>query len=155
MLEGYKVLVTVGTTAFNSLIMYLDEHFWFSDALFQIGPSTYLPKRHTYIRYQTNLEKLYENYDIIISHAGAGTVYSCLEKGKKLIVAPNFERIDSHQSELAGFLQQNNYALVVNELNEFNDTLQKVQRFTPNLYVKEPFFGGEILKTLIDSEMKR
>jgi len=154
MLEGYKVLVTVGTTAFDSMIEYLDVNFDFNNAIFQIGPGTYFPTKHPFIKFQRNLENDYVNFDIIITHAGAGTVYACLERKKKLIVVPNLERVDSHQLELAIFLRKYNYALIVEEFRDFGKSFDEIMDFAPSTYIRDPFVGASIIADLIKRELK-
>jgi len=153
MQEDYKVLVTVGTTSFDGLISYLDIQSLNGFLLtMQIGPGHYLPKNHKYFRFDYSLPDHYSEYDVIITHAGAGTVFSCLERGLKLIVVPNLERLDPHQLELSNYLEKKNYALVAKELTQVQKLLEIVHDFQPTTYKSKKFFKvSEIRSFLINA----
>ena len=53
------------------------------------------------------------NADLIISHAGAGTVMECLRKSKRLVVVINTLLMDNHQQELATAMSDRGYLLMV------------------------------------------
>lgn len=145
MLEDCKILVTVGTTAFDGLIEFLDTTYKWPNAIFQIGPGRYIPTRHKYSRFINNLESEYEKYDLILCHAGAGTIYNCLERGLKIVVVPNLERKDPHQIEIANYLKRKNYALVAKSFRDFDSVLQKVANYQPEPYSKDVFNAREFI----------
>ncbi len=148
-----KIFVTVGTTAFNSLIQTIDERFDLCDyqIVFQIANGSYKPKNFTSFKFITDIEEYYLDADIIITHAGAGSVYRLLELNKKVIVVPNKDRVDSHQEELAHYIEINNYGLVCWDVDNIRKMVNKVTEFDPILYVKEEFFGGNMLKNIINN----
>lgn len=47
--------------------------------------------------------------DLVISHAGSGSILDALRMTKKLIVVPNEELMDNHQKELARELERQGY----------------------------------------------
>jgi beta-1,4-N-acetylglucosaminyltransferase len=145
MWEDYKILVTVGTTAFDSLIRYLDTKYYWPNALYQIGPGSYIPKKHKYYRFIDNIENEYDKYDVVLCHAGAGTIYNCLERGIKLIVVPNLERRDKHQIEISDYLRKNNYALVVENFVDLESVLQQVMNYKSNPYIRETFIARDFI----------
>jgi beta-1,4-N-acetylglucosaminyltransferase len=114
-----KVLVSVGTTAFDLLVGLMDTILFKGnyDVRFQIGPGIVIPRNFEYFRFSSMFSELVDESDLIITHAGAGNVYSMLERRKKLVVVPNIQRKDQHQLELARFLENQNYAktLYLNE----------------------------------------
>lgn len=105
-----KILVTLGTTSFDGLLKALDQEYKGVDIRFQIGSSGFIPKCGKTTKFIENIKEAYKSYDIIITHAGAGSVYHMLENNLRCIVVPNCERSDKHQVELAHFVKQNNYA---------------------------------------------
>lgn len=50
-----------------------------------------------------------QSADLVISHAGAGSILEALEKRKNLIVVINNRLMDNHQVELAKQLHKNEY----------------------------------------------
>lgn len=142
-----NVLVTVGTTTFDSLIKALDKPTDEVEIFFQIANGAYLPVHHPYQKFVPDLSSKYSNYDLIVTHAGAGSIYTMLDMNLKFVVVPNLERSDKHQLELSKFVEINNYAktYLVENLTAISimDVLQAVQvsQFVP--YQKELFFKGK------------
>jgi UDP-N-acetylglucosamine transferase subunit ALG13 len=93
-----KVFVAAGTGSFDALIREADAlpH----DVVCQIGGGTYAPKRQQWFRTCPSLEPWYDWADIIVTHAGAGTMLEALAHGKTVIAVPNLQRTDAHQHEL-------------------------------------------------------
>ncbi|PPQ72092.1 hypothetical protein CVT24_008379 [Panaeolus cyanescens] len=60
-------------------------------------------------QYKSSLEKCYKEADLVISHAGSGTIVDVLRMGKVMIVVPNDTLADNHQEELASALQEMKY----------------------------------------------
>lgn len=136
-----KVLVTVGTTRFDLLVKYADmltgsEY----DVLVQTSDTEYVCGFVRCRSYIENIEKFYKNADVVVTHAGAGSVYKLLEMGKKIIVVPNLERIDKHQYDLARYVCDNGYALVLWDVSKLETALKDVRCFSPKKYSPDPFF---------------
>lgn len=148
-----NIFVTVGTTEFDELIKLVDNvamNLSGFTIVAQVSSSAvYKPKNISYFEFSNEFENYIENADIIISHAGAGSIYSMLEKGKKLIVVPNLSRIDKHQSELANYVQQNNFSLVCKSLDELEDSILSISEISFNKYEKVDFFGLNIIRNLL------
>lgn len=106
-----KVLATVGTGRFEALVKALDER---HDPRLLIqhgaGPAPHLNAGLTYFH---SLDGWLDDFDLVISHAGAGTVYALLERGQPFCVVPNLDRTDDHQSDIANYLRGNALAPVV------------------------------------------
>ena len=62
-------------------------------------------------RYKKSIRDDILNADLIISHAGAGSVMESLEANKKLIVVINEMLMDNHQLELAVKMNDEGYSL--------------------------------------------
>ena len=67
--------------------------------LFQIADGEYIPKNHDYHRYTKNFGELIDRADFVIAHSGVGGLFESLQRGKKVICAPNMEQSDKHQIE--------------------------------------------------------
>ncbi|NHE55634.1 PssE/Cps14G family polysaccharide biosynthesis glycosyltransferase [Cyclobacterium plantarum] len=124
-----KILVTVGTTRFDSLIKYLDELILPSDMAFtfQIADGAYKPVNHPFFSFSKKIDQYYQSSDVIICHAGAGTIYKLLELRKRIIIVPNTERTDNHQLDIAAFMGNNGYALTVIDFDELFNALQQIK----------------------------
>lgn len=121
------VLVTVGSTLFQDLTNAVLERetldilsdLGFTLVMVQYGsavmprtiqaPHGMTVKTEAYIK---DLEALFATVDLIISHAGSGSILSGLRAGKKMVVVPNTSLMDNHQEELANVLHRENYLLV-------------------------------------------
>lgn len=146
-----KYLVTVGTTTFDTLIKFLDCECREYEFVFQIANGTYQPKNNCYFRFSPTMWEDYNGY-AVITHAGAGSVYSLLEKGEKFIAIANTERTDKHQLDLCGYLASNNLALVGQDFGHLKSLLEvrALEQYTPIPYEKEDFFLGDYINKLIE-----
>lgn len=98
------IFVTVGTQGqFNRLIRAVDE--WAglkgrTDVFAQTGQSDYRPK---YIGAKAFIDadefrKNVEAADVVISHAGMGTIITALELGKQIVVMPRRAELGEHRN---------------------------------------------------------
>lgn len=104
------IFVTVGTDEhdFSRLIKEVDKIApkIDDDFIVQLGYTKYEPENCDFFHF-TSLEKIEElnkKSDIIITHAGAGSIIKALKRGKKPIVVPRRkkynEHINDHQLDL-------------------------------------------------------
>lgn len=136
-----SVLVTVGTTRFDSLIKYIDEAFAESPITFtfQIADGKYEPVNFPFFTFSDDIEKYYRESDLVICHAGAGTIYKLLEIKKKIIIVPNTERRDNHQLDIAAYMEANGYALTVTDFSLLKDTIEKIPHIKLTPFEKHDF----------------
>ncbi|WP_269266781.1 PssE/Cps14G family polysaccharide biosynthesis glycosyltransferase [Vibrio cholerae] len=150
-----KVFVTVGTTSFDGLIQSIDEisnKFNRYDFIFQIAEGQYIPRNGTYFKFVDEIDMLYLSSDVVITHAGAGSIYRLLELNKKVIVVPNLVRVDKHQSDIADYMSENGHVLLLSNLEHSFEVLSSIDSFTPVPYVKEAFFvKNEIINFIRES----
>lgn len=81
------------------------------------------------------LQEALDSADVVITHAGVGSVLGALRAGKHPIVVPRCSRlgehIDDHQVELAGMLRQRGLASIVEPTDHLRDVLpMALQRTT-------------------------
>lgn len=145
-----NVFVTVGTTPFDSLIRYIDVSGMDGiSVVMQIATGKYIPKNTKFFTFTEQIEKYYDEADIVITHAGAGSVYGLLEKNKKIIVFPNMDRMDTHQLEIANFIYTNNLGLIGSTSKLLKDQIMKINNSTYSTYEKDDFFAGKYLKRFL------
>ncbi|KAJ2700585.1 hypothetical protein FB645_004947 [Coemansia sp. IMI 203386] len=125
------VYVTVGSTGFDALVSAVcSEEFFrtladrgFHRLIVQYGSSSEafdLPKTVSGqygvsvegFSYTRMPQQYVEQADLIICHAGTGSILEALHAGKPAIVVPNHELMDSHQSEISLELAAAEYLLV-------------------------------------------
>jgi beta-1,4-N-acetylglucosaminyltransferase len=123
------VLVTVGSTLFEDLTNAVLEPAFirsllalgYTRSIVQYGSATLPSQTQTLDTpgisvelkpYISDIEETISQSDLIISHAGAGSIMSGLRKGKKMVVVPNTKLMDNHQVELAEVLQREGYLLM-------------------------------------------
>jgi UDP-N-acetylglucosamine transferase subunit ALG13 len=135
------VFVTVGTFKFDLLIKSLD--YLKIDGVnffFQIGSGDYIPINNPYVRYTNEYNKLVNNYDFFITHAGAGNIYHLLELNKRILIFPNLNRVDNHQLDIANYVEKNNLGIIEKNIHNLQDSLMRLLNFQAKKYVKKDFF---------------
>ncbi|KAG7379751.1 N-acetylglucosaminyldiphosphodolichol N-acetylglucosaminyltransferase catalytic subunit alg13 [Phytophthora pseudosyringae] len=110
-----RAFVTVGTTKFDALVAALDTDAClsalvargFTSLRMQIGHGEHLPRAAfpglelSFYRHDPQYKGDVARADLVISHAGAGSVMDGLALQKKLVVVVNTALMDNHQAELA------------------------------------------------------
>ncbi|WP_299093711.1 PssE/Cps14G family polysaccharide biosynthesis glycosyltransferase [uncultured Metabacillus sp.] len=156
-----KVLVTIGsmvekkfTRLFNIIDELCEENILNGNLVVaQIGFDAYKPKNFKAFDMIADEEfkKLIDESDLIISHAGTGTVTSCLKKGKKVIIFPRMaqydEHYDDHQLELAEVFTRNKNVLCAKNKKELVKCIQELDSFVPSKFVSN---NSKMNKLVID-----
>lgn len=147
-----KILATVGTTAFDEMIQAVDEMIDPAyKCIFQIANGSYLPVNGSWFRFSHD-DPMYEWADIVITHAGAGSVFTLLEMGKKMLVVPNLKRRDPHQQELAEYVEREKFSQVCWDVTGIKDCVNLALEFIPKPYTTRKFFlSQELSKKIQDS----
>lgn len=148
-----KIFVTVGTTPFDRLIVAIDQikkkqH----EIIIQTANSKVEINNHQHFKWVDNINYYFNWADIVICHAGAGTVYTLLEMKKPIIVAPNFDRTDKHQKEISNYIKNNNYGFVCYDLRQLDKQIELIENKKFSLYKKESFF---VKQNIIDFIRKK
>ncbi|KAG7400109.1 N-acetylglucosaminyldiphosphodolichol N-acetylglucosaminyltransferase catalytic subunit alg13 [Phytophthora boehmeriae] len=120
-----RAFVTVGTTKFEALIETLDTDAClsalvargFTSLRLQIGHGQHVPRASfpglelSYYRHDPQYKQDVKKAELIISHAGAGSIMDALALKKTLIVVVNTQLMDNHQTELAEAMAEQKYCL--------------------------------------------
>jgi len=85
------------------------------------------------------MKECIRNSDIIVTHAGIGTITQCLESGKKIIVVPRKrelgEHVDNHQIEIANVFRDKNLITVANSQQEIQTIIEHMDSIHLQNYV--------------------
>ncbi len=134
------IFVTVGTQGpFDRLIRAVDE--WAgvrgrSDIFAQIGPSDFRPRhiRSAPFVGADEFKKHVEVANLIIAHAGMGSIIVALELGKRIVVMPRRadlgEHRNDHQIATARRLSENGRILSAMDRQELHERLDDLQNPT-------------------------
>jgi UDP-N-acetyl-D-mannosaminouronate:lipid I N-acetyl-D-mannosaminouronosyltransferase len=149
-----KIFVTVGNTRYNSLIKAIDEQLLNDEfnITMQIADGEFAPKHHEYFCYSDNIEQYFNDADIVITHAGAGTVFHLLEDNKKMLVIPNYDRIDSHQLDLTSYLDKNDFANVCYDISNIKHCVLDAFSTEHAKYENDLFSGYSLIDELINKD---
>ena len=101
------------------------------------------------------LEKLVEKSDLIITHAGIGSIEMALEKNKKVIAVPRLkkygEHVNDHQKDIEEKFSENGWIIGIKDVAELENAIKKSKNFIPVRYdVKHKSKIINIIKTFID-----
>ena len=136
----------------NEVAVLADEY----DIIVQGGHNNYQSDKMTLLNFisPNNLQQLYEQAEVVITHAGAGSMIQSLKNQKKTLAVPRLskygEHVNDHQLELSKKLEELGYLLVYNDGDNFRDMFEKTKQFTPKPYKLQ----GQIL-SLIDEELEK
>ena len=139
------IFVTVGTQKFqmDRLIKAIDELASCSEEkiFVQTGHSGYIPMHcecSSFLDRNEMSEKV-DQCELLICHAGVGSILLGLKKGKKVVVVPRLERfgehVDDHQVEIAESFANAGYIKVVKEISSLADVLRECVSWKPLVFV--------------------
>ena len=132
------IFITLGTQKFqfNRLLIMIDElieeEVITDTVVAQIGYSSYIPKNYQSFEFKSESEinKLMEKANILITHSGIGSITTALRLQKKVIVVPRLkkykEHVDDHQLEIANAYQEKGFIAVAQNKNELANTLKEI-----------------------------
>jgi len=132
------IFVTVGThyQGFERLIKKMDEiaEKMDDEVIMQIGYTKYEPKDAKWFRFlerEEDILELYKKADVIVAHAGAGTLLMALFFGKPIVVVPRLkkfgEHVDDQQLELAEALENMGKVIAVYDIEKLEDAIRKAK----------------------------
>ncbi|KDN51789.1 hypothetical protein RSAG8_00337, partial [Rhizoctonia solani AG-8 WAC10335] len=100
-------------------------------------------------RFSPELGKCFQEADLVISHAGSGTILEVLRLPKPLIVVPNETLLDNHQVELADALSELGHLLSATPR-----TLAKtIATYDETALIEFPQFDSSKFSAIMDEEM--
>lgn len=80
-------------------------------------------------------EQLIEEADLIICHAGVGTILTALKKNKKIIAAARLkkygEHVNDHQLQILDNFNKSGYILALDDFDKLDLLIEQSKNFTP------------------------
>lgn len=133
------ILVTVGThdDSFRRLLEAVDRYAAQTDEriVMQCGHSEYEPTNtewFTFIESEDEFLALFEEADLVIGHAGAGTILTALRFGHPIIIVPRRkkfgEHIDDQQLELVEGLEETDGVYPTEDLKSIGAVIERVRQ---------------------------
>lgn len=157
-----KILATVGCSGFpfDRLFRILDslcEKGILSgkEIVAQTGKITYPIRHYRYFEFVDNetMRQYQSDADLVICHAGTGTVVGSLKMGKKVIVFPRLARFGEHESDhqldLAREFTEEGYVLCAMDEAELEDALRRAVDFHPKPFVSNQQNFLRLIRSLI------
>ena len=87
-----------------------------------------------------NLEDLIKKTDLVITHAGVGSIEMSLKQNKKVIAVPRLkkykEHVNDHQKDIEEEFNKRGWLVGINDVSELGIALKKVRNFIPKKYEK-------------------
>lgn len=140
------ILITLGTQdkEFTRILKKVDEliekKVIKEEVIVQAGYTKYESKNMKIFDYvpKKKLEEYIDESNFIITHAGVGTIFDCLKKGKKIIAIPRLskykEHNNDHQLQIVEEFSKEHFILPVYEMDELEEAIKQIKQFKPNKY---------------------
>ena len=142
------IFVTVGThyQGFERLIKAVDELTGKGEikenVIIQIGYSDYTPKNCKWFRFvdPEDFVEFCKKSNIVITHAGIGSIIIPLKIKKPVIVVPRYkkfnEHTDDHQLQITKELEKEGKIITVYDINNLEKAYKKSKKWKP-IHLKE------------------
>ncbi len=123
----------------------------------QIGHTSFNSDLIQTIQFLTKEEfqRYIDESDFVISHAGTGSIISCIKRNKKVVVVPRLqkyqEHIDNHQLEILSAFENKKLIIAVDkELSDFQDKILSVKTIDVNKFVSNNISFNKNLIEIIE-----
>ena len=155
------IFVAVGThdQGFERLVRKIDdlveEKKIRDNVIIQTGYTEYKPKVCKWFKFASpqEFEKICKKSSLIITHAGVGSIMTCLKFSKSIIVVPRLKKFnehrDDHQLQITKELEKQGKILAVYDISKLESTISKARTWKPKKSSKENKF-----LSLVDNYLK-
>ncbi len=155
------IFVTLGTQdkSFKRLLEKIDElinkKIIKEEVIVQAGLTVYESKNMKILKLLSmeELDSYIEKCDLLITHAGVGSIMNALEKNKKVIAVPRRreykEHTNNHQLQIAEEFSRMGYILKA-EVSELEEKLKEAKTFKGKKYISNNAKFCQIIKDFIE-----
>ncbi|KAF3909825.1 hypothetical protein ABW21_db0203109 [Orbilia brochopaga] len=98
-----------------------------------------------------NITEEIKSAELVISHAGSGTILECLRYQKRIIVVPNRSLMDNHQVELANEMAKQKY-VVKGSLKKIDQAIEISATYA---YKHFPRTGSKVFTEVLEEELDK
>lgn len=153
------ILVTLGTQfqPFTRLLDYVSQMKFDDEIIVQAGYTKYKHPGMRVLDFMSyeEMDRLVNEAELIITHAGTGSIITPLQKGKKVIACARLkkygEHINDHQLEILSAFVERGHILAVDEQTKLEDVKQEIKEFVPVPFVSNTHHFLKKLKDEIDN----
>ena len=100
-------------------------------------------------------DELIDKADIVITHAGVGSIITSLKKGKKIIAAPRLKKYkeseNDHQLEILNRLEESENIIALRDFSKLNEKLIEAKNFKPKPFKHNTPNMVKIIKNYIEN----
>lgn len=107
------------------------------EIIVQAGSTRFVSEEMKIVDYMSvrKFEELIDKADVIICHAGVGTILTALKKNKKIIAAARLkqygEHVNDHQLQILENFTQEGYILALEDFDKIDILIKQARNFTP------------------------
>lgn len=104
---------------------------------------------------ETELNKLLEKANLIITHGGVGSIINSLKLNKKVIAVSRLakynEHVNDHQTQIVKSFNDQGYIIGLDDVNLLDDALKRIDNFVPEKYLSNTENILKIISNYIDN----
>ena len=157
------IFVTLGTQdkGFNRLLEAVDKEIINviikEEVIVQAGHTDYESKNMKIYKLlpMDEFDKYIKECNLLITHAGVGSIMTGLNNNKKIIAAARLskygEHNNDHQIEIATEFSKLGYILYLEDFNKLGDLIKKIKDFKPKKYEENNSKFVKIVEDFIDN----
>lgn len=146
-IEVIMILVTLGSQKFqfDRLLQAIDclvKDGRINEKVFaQIGYSDYIPQNYEYKKFldREEFEKLQDDADIIVTHAGTGAIIGSVKKGKRVVAVPRLakygEHVDDHQLQIVEQFVEMGFICGCQDCDKLDEAIAEAGKMTVKPYI--------------------
>lgn len=124
------IFVTAGSAGFDDLVKEIDKIApkLKDKVIVNVGYGKYKPKNCEWVGYTDKFNDYVKKSSLIITHGGAGTLFTCLKTNKKIIAVSN-QNHEDNQTDLVNKLSEEHYLISCENLGELEKTISKAEKY--------------------------
>ena len=139
------IFVTVGTPkyGFSRLVEKMDEIARKEKVIIQTGSTNYVPKNADHMKFMSRkeFEDMIMKSDVVVTHAGVGSIIQILDAGKPIVVVPRRkhlnEHVNDHQMDITKEFEESNIVTACYDVSNLEKKIKQAKKLKPRKESKE------------------